>query len=160
MRQCKLCGVERSLSDFQIVKSIKAGVTYYHHRRQCKSCRGALVEKWQKEHPDRIRAHTRKYEASVVKDPIKRRQYALTRRAREHGASGSFTATQWRTIVAAQASRCFDCGVFCRLTVGHLVPLSRGGEHDASNIVGQCKSCNSRQGARIHPAAVRGQAVA
>ena len=33
------------------------------------------------------------------------------------------------------------------LTVDHLIPLSRGGGWDISNLVGACSECNSRKGA-------------
>jgi hypothetical protein len=42
--------------------------------------------------------------------------------------------------------------VYCRstedLTVDHVIPQSRGGTHDASNLVACCNGCNSEKGAR------------
>ncbi len=57
-------------------------------------------------------------------------------------------------VVARNASRAHDmcvCGGGKALTVGHLVPLFRGGSNLAANIVAQCLSCNCKQGTKIHP---------
>lgn len=70
---------------------------------------------------------------------------------RRRGAEGYFTYEDWQRIVDHQQSRCIDCGEKVKLTVGHAIPLSRGGHNDISNIIAQCASCNSSQGTKIHP---------
>lgn|SRR5215813_163741 len=80
------------------------------------------------------------------------------RRGREKAAPGSFTPMEWLELIRLQGGRCFDCSRMAKLTVGHLVPLSRGGSNDITNIVGQCAPCNSRQGAKIHQSIQREQA--
>lgn len=61
---------------------------------------------------------------------------------------------EWLNILNKQAQRCHDCRIkFSKrepATVGHLVPVSLGGSNRAVNIIAQCGSCNSRQGARMH----------
>ena len=54
-----------------------------------------------------------------------------------------FTLQEWKSIQHEQGYRCVWCLELKPLTIDHLVPLSRGGHHTASNIVGACKSCNS-----------------
>ena len=68
-------------------------------------------------------------------------------------AHGVLSTSDWDAIVRRQGSKCFDCGVKAKLTIGHKVPLSKGGSNLALNIVGQCASCNARQHTRLHPAA-------
>ena len=34
-------------------------------------------------------------------------------------------------------------------TVDHVVPKSRGGQHDWTNVVGACAQCNARKGSRL-----------
>jgi 5-methylcytosine-specific restriction endonuclease McrA len=67
------------------------------------------------------------------------------RRARERGAIGSFTPSEWAEIVDRQNGKCLHCCELKPLTRDHIVPLSKGGSNLASNIQGLCKSCNSRK---------------
>jgi 5-methylcytosine-specific restriction endonuclease McrA len=68
------------------------------------------------------------------------------RRARE--SNGHFTATQWKDIKIAQNFTCLLCGKSepkIKLTVDHIIPLSKGGDNNVGNIQGLCGSCNSRK---------------
>ena len=58
------------------------------------------------------------------------------------------TAQQWERILAKCGNACVYCGGKADLTMDHLVPLSRGGGHTASNVVPACLHCNSAKGAR------------
>lgn len=72
------------------------------------------------------------------------------RRAREKGALGSFTAQQWHDLQAEYCWCCAYCGLPTKkLTVDHVIPLSKGGSNDISNLKPACKSCNSRKGSRL-----------
>lgn len=54
-----------------------------------------------------------------------------------------------------QQGRCFDCGNDrLPLTKGHLIPKAVGGSNHIANLVGQCKPCNNKQAANVHPAVV------
>jgi 5-methylcytosine-specific restriction endonuclease McrA len=44
--------------------------------------------------------------------------------------------------------KCLACGNRDDLTVDHVVPESKGGTHDDSNLQTLCKSCNSRKGTK------------
>jgi 5-methylcytosine-specific restriction endonuclease McrA len=70
------------------------------------------------------------------------------RQARKRGATrNDLTAAQWKEIKAAYDHRCVYCGKKPqRLTQDHIIPLSKGGENTASNVVPACQSCNSRKG--------------
>ncbi len=56
------------------------------------------------------------------------------------------TIKQWEFIKFLYNFRCVYCGAKPRiLTKDHIIPLSNGGSHTASNIVPACKSCNSKK---------------
>lgn len=62
---------------------------------------------------------------------------------------GHVSSEEWQSIKAAHGNACAYCGTAERpLEMDHVKPLSRGGEHVASNIVPACKPCNSRKGAK------------
>jgi 5-methylcytosine-specific restriction endonuclease McrA len=72
------------------------------------------------------------------------------RRARKAAAPhNDLTRKQWRAIKAAFGNRCAYCGQhFERLTMDHIVALSKGGSHTAANVVPACRSCNCRKWTR------------
>lgn len=149
----------------------KAGLTYGPgkrvstpwYERNKKKAHDATVA-WQKRNPEKVKAssvktrekYREKYNALSAAwsraHPESRRVNEANRRARKRNAPGRFTIAEFEAICDGQLNRCFDCG--CKppkLTVGHMVPLIRGGSNFPSNIVGQCVSCNARQHDRIHP---------
>jgi 5-methylcytosine-specific restriction endonuclease McrA len=81
-------------------------------------------------------------------NPVKVREIKLRRRARLANAPvNDFTAEQWLQLLAEFEGRCAYCPATAT-TQDHLIPLSRGGAHTASNIVPACLRCNSSKGAR------------
>lgn len=61
-------------------------------------------------------------------------------------ALNDLSAAQWQEIKAAYGFRCVYCGrKMQRLTMDHITPLSKGGNHTASNVVPACQSCNARK---------------
>jgi hypothetical protein len=67
------------------------------------------------------------------------------RRAIAGGGSATLTIEEWLRIVDAYEGRCLYCQAPDRLTMDHLVPISRGGDHSIENVVPACRSCNSRK---------------
>lgn len=64
------------------------------------------------------------------------------------------TSTEYRKarayVLERDAYTCAYCGQEAN-TVDHIVPVKLGGvDHNPSNLVAACLSCNSRKGANIH----------
>jgi 5-methylcytosine-specific restriction endonuclease McrA len=58
---------------------------------------------------------------------------------------------QRREVFARDKGRCVYCGeVFedAELTVDHVQPRVRNGDHSGGNLVTACQACNTRKGAR------------
>lgn len=54
-----------------------------------------------------------------------------------------------REIFIRDRFTCQYCGSVERdLTVDHIIPRSRGGNHEWTNVVASCKSCNHRKGSK------------
>jgi 5-methylcytosine-specific restriction endonuclease McrA len=100
---------------------------------------------------DRKRAHTPARKTQAV--TAKRRRRA----AHANAPVNDLTHAQWLEIQAAQGHRCYYCQKRCKgtLTQDHIVPLSQGGSHTLHNVIGACKSCNSRKGTRKPPIPVQ-----
>lgn len=69
------------------------------------------------------------------------------RRARAHGASGFFVASDIILIRARQHDQCRYCEVnlYGKGTIDHKTPLTRGGSNHSGNLCLACPSCNSRK---------------
>jgi 5-methylcytosine-specific restriction endonuclease McrA len=108
-----------------------------NHRRASADplVRAAAVERtrlWCEQNPDKVRAH--------------RKNGKHIRRSRQRGA---MTAAELRAWEACQQKVCHWCAAKCDpYEIDHRVPLSKGGKHEARNLVISCRTCNRRKGAR------------
>jgi 5-methylcytosine-specific restriction endonuclease McrA len=85
---------------------------------------------YRKAHPDLIRAH------QVASDVTKGCDRSQLRVA------------EWRGILDMFDHRCAYCGKRGKLSIEHVVALSRGGTNGASNIIPACMPCNLKKHAR------------
>jgi 5-methylcytosine-specific restriction endonuclease McrA len=72
----------------------------------------------------------------------------LRRIARKAGATGSHTEAQWYALKSRFNFACLGCTrqePEISLTEDHIMPLSKCGSNDISNIQPLCRSCNSRK---------------
>jgi 5-methylcytosine-specific restriction endonuclease McrA len=83
-----------------------------------------LMRQWRKNNPERTR------------------EFDNSKRAKRRGAEGKFTNAEWKAIVNHFSGRCVYCGDKGKMTVEHIVPLSRGGRNNIQNIVPACLNCN------------------
>lgn len=91
-------------------------------------------------------------------NPEARRVFAAASRARRRGVASTLTLDEWTGILARYDGRCAYCGADFE-TIDHVVPLSRGGPNDRTNVVPACLSCNCSKQDSIWRAA-EGAAVA
>lgn len=59
------------------------------------------------------------------------------------------TAAEWQAILREHNYQCHYCRQTVRLTIDHVIPLSRGGTHVRENVVPACGPCNSKKGNRL-----------
>lgn len=77
--------------------------------------------------------------------------YENIRRARKSKAGGSFTLKEWDILKAKHNFTCPCClksEPEIKLTIDHVIPISKGGINDRSNIQPLCRKCNSKKGNR------------
>lgn len=75
-----------------------------------------------------------------------KRRRTLDYRARLLRARRSIVST--RDIAKITRASCTYCGSSERITVDHVIPLSRGGLHSIGNLTPACLSCNASKGAQ------------
>jgi 5-methylcytosine-specific restriction endonuclease McrA len=99
---------------------------------------------YKERHKDQVNAGYKRYR---LKHPDIRLAISRRRRAREMGAVGDFTLSEWLKLIERYKHRCAYCGIEAPLQADHRVPLSRGGTHDLGNILPACGTCNRRKAA-------------
>jgi len=84
------------------------------------------------------------------------RQIKERRRAVINGVTCDLTKKQWEQIKKLYAHKCAYCGRRLeKLSQDHVVPISKGGSHTASNIVPSCMLCNRKKGVNPPPFVVK-----
>ena len=94
--------------------------------------------------PEKLRERSKLYRQN---NPEKIALLNSRRRARKAKVEkNDLTAAQWREIKLASNHKCVYCGKkFKNLTMDHITPISKGGNHTVSNVVPACRSCNSKK---------------
>jgi len=89
----------------------------------------------------------RKY-YSTAKGKANALRYNHKRRIVGANIVSNVTKDEWDSIKKKYRNRCVYCGEEKKLTIDHIIPVSKGGNHVKENIVPACISCNSRKGDR------------
>lgn len=144
---CSKCGAEFLIDEMPRDRSRTTGPCA-GRTTDCYACRRA-----RKVDPAKQREYIAKYRATPLGQATQKTNYernkeaaferARRRRAVKRGATcaSSEELKAWSRIVLHDP--CAYCGTTERkITLDHVVPLSRGGEHGPANLVGVCEYCN------------------
>lgn len=121
-----------------------------------------LLEK-QKEfanrNPEVVRAKYRKYKIANREQIVKKNKNYRDKNPQMHRAALQRRRTKIRQsgickisskeIAKLYSNRCFYCQSADKITLDHVVPISRGGRHSIGNLVAACSSCNSSKNNRF-----------
>lgn len=131
-KTCADCEAVKPLEDFYRSSFTRDGRIYL-----CKSCVSAKQRDWHKSHRE------------------ENRERAHVRRTLERSGPGIDIDALW----AASSGECPDCGIALIReaeypskhfgSVDHMIPISKGGPHDQSNVRLTCLSCNFRKSAKM-----------
>lgn len=94
-------------------------------------------------------ANTR-YKRTDKGKALKQRQYAM-RKGAILATDNRLTTAEWLEIVTAHKGLCHYCRMERKLTLDHVIPLSKGGRHTKENVVPACGPCNSKKRDKVLP---------
>lgn len=101
-------------------------------------------------HREEIRERARsRYAEEYPNNPSKYLVKYHKRRAILNDNGGSYTEEEWQELCAKYGNMCLWCERKVKLTVDHIIPISRGGTNDIDNLQPLCRSCNCRKSDRI-----------
>ena len=111
-----------------------------------KEHRCAQTKAYSKSHPEVGQAASSRRRARLASAPV-----------------NDLTTQQWEAIKEHYHHRCVYCPETCwrcrqkkhKLTIDHIVPISKGGSHTVSNIAPACSTCNKRKNAGPPPVPVQ-----
>lgn len=101
---------------------------------------------WLKENPEKKRTSDAEYKKTHA-DRVQ--VYGAKRRAAKYGNTPIeelLTSTEWLAILAEAKGHCHYCDKEAKLTLDHVIPLSKGGKHSKDNVVAACAHCNCSKG--------------
>lgn len=106
--------------------------------------RNERARKWYAEHPDKVLESQRKWNAEHP-EIVKARQKVRNMRRRDK--SGAPRSKAIVDLYKRSKGKCYYCGVDVgqNYHIDHVIPLTRGGTNDLSNLVIACPSCNLRK---------------
>lgn len=106
-----------------------------------------IVSKWRKLHPKSTRKYTKNW---MKTHPFKSVEYNNKRKAMKLDVGGVISDVEWERLLETHNYTCLCCGRNdVKLTLDHVIPLSKGGRNVIENVQPLCGSCNSSKGAKI-----------
>jgi 5-methylcytosine-specific restriction endonuclease McrA len=102
------------------------------------------MRKWRAAHPEDERVRRRRYREANI-DVVRKRERENTHRRRALKGSSSPELVEFMARLVTLP--CTYCDATENITVDHIIPLSRGGEHETANLAAACYPCNSSKGA-------------
>lgn len=75
--------------------------------------------------------------------------YTRLHQFRVKNAIGKFTLEEWKELIKRFQNKCAGCKKETKLTIDHIIPISKGGTNYISNIQPLCLVCNSSKGSEL-----------
>lgn len=120
------------------------------HREELKAKRALKKEEakdrnalYYQQHMEEIKKRVRRWKEQ---NPVKRQISNQRRRAVE--IEGDISYEDWLSLCEQYDYRCLCCGEKKKLTLDHIIPISKGGPHLIENAQPLCSPCNSKKGAQ------------
>ena len=118
------------------------------YRQRKAEARNAYNRQYYHTHIEAKRAYHRAYKAKRRADYIR---FNILRRTRVTGNGGSYTLIAWHALCKRYGFRCLSCMrklPYLKLTVDHVIPVTKGGSSDIDNLQPLCQPCNSQKNDR------------
>jgi hypothetical protein len=138
---------KEALKTYVVVTCVNCGLTINIQQSQVKWGMGKYCsnkckrEYWSK-------GHSPSYKDGRTSNPGYNASMKHRRRARKLAVGGSYTIKEWEELVERCGHKCLMCGrpdTEVKLTVDHILPISKGGSNCIENLQPLCRSCNSKK---------------
>jgi len=146
---CSVCKINQKVNNFYKVSGTEKV------RSNCKTC----FKDYNLKNKERKKVYDFEYR-QINKKRIAQvsHKYHVSNRERARDAShrrrsikmnnGSFKIYK-KELFKIYNSPCFYCGSLNKITIDHIVPISRGGTHSIGNLVAACAFCNGSKSSKF-----------
>lgn len=125
-----------------------------HRRKISIGNKGKIISEWQKNRisQSQLGPKNHNWKNGISKSRGYRGFISKRREMRKRTNGGSFTLGEWNTLKAQYNWTCPCCKKKepeIKLTIDHIIPISRGGSDNIENIQPLCMPCNSKKKIKI-----------
>lgn len=163
-KTCSKCGVTRPLDEFQPNPAGRLG-----RKSTCRVCNRKAVKAWAGANPERALEKKRRswdrhkdrlnearresrgdHERELAREWRKRNpEKARNGNHQRRAATRNAPPAVLERIAYLLTQPCAYCGADQDIEIDHIIPLSRGGRHEADNLAAACPRCNRSKGNRL-----------
>ena len=140
--RCKQCSKDYNISYYIKNKEKIKNKSRIDYSKNRSTIIGRITKRY-KENPHIIKERVKKWRAENMD---KKLVYDENRRLQKMSNGGTITAIEWEELKDKYGNKCLRCGkTNIRLSLDHVIPLSKGGKHTIGNSQPLCRSCNSKK---------------
>jgi 5-methylcytosine-specific restriction endonuclease McrA len=156
-RHCIVCKVVKPFSEFHKNKRTKEGVS-----NKCKVCQNLASNERYQEKGAMLRSqmaaqrvNNYQYRLEIERASRARRKEAqrplknARQQIRNRLIQGKVFVLYPKELQKFYKLPCFRCGTIESLSIDHVIPLARGGNHSIGNLMTLCRSCNASKGKKF-----------
>jgi len=110
------------------------------YRKKNKEAETAYSAEWYRNNKERVRLYCKEYRR---KNPERVKANWKRRQKQRLSVVGNFTKKEFIYLCSEYGNICLRCKSKKKLTIDHVIPISKGGTNNIDNIQPLCGSCNS-----------------